>query len=68
MLYLYLAQECQAALTLLLSEACLFVVSMEDDFDFHVGKRTTSHLFGIDMRQIILKIDASHPLNCQDYS
>ena len=49
-LYLYLVQECQATVTLLLSEACLFVIRMEDSFEFHVGKRVASHLFGFDMR------------------
>ena len=38
---LYLAQECQAAVTLLLSETCLFVLRMEDNYDFHVGKKPT---------------------------
>ena len=38
-LYVYLVQECHAAVTLLLSEACLFVIRMGDSFDCHVGKR-----------------------------
>ena len=37
-------------MTLLLSEACLFVIRTEDSFDFHIGKRVASHLFGFDMR------------------
>ena len=45
MLYLYLAQECKAAVTLLLSEACLFVTRMEDSFGFHVAKRQARHPF-----------------------
>ena len=64
-LYLYLAQEYQTALTLLLSEACPFVIRMGGSFDFLVGKRLTSHLFGFDMRWVISKIVVSHPLNCQ---
>ena len=36
-LYMYLVQECHAAVTFLLSEACLFVIRMEDNFDFYVG-------------------------------
>ena len=36
-LYLYPFQECHASVTLLLSEACLFVIKMEDTFNFHVG-------------------------------
>ena len=47
---LHLAQECQAAVTLLLSEACLFVTRTEDSFDFHVAKRLASHLFGFGIR------------------
>ena len=47
---LYLVQECHAAATLLLSEAFLFVIRMEDSFDFHVGKRMANHLFGFNMR------------------
>ena len=35
---------------LLLSEASLFVIRMEDSFDFHVGKRLASHPFGFDTR------------------
>ena len=27
-----------------------FGIRMEDSFDFHVGKRMASHLFGFDMR------------------
>ena len=54
-------------MTLLLSESCLFVIRMEDSFDFHVGKRVASHLFDCDMSEIISKIVAGHPLNsCQD--
>ena len=35
---LYLGQECQAAaVTLMLSEACLFVTRTENNFDFHVA-------------------------------
>ena len=49
-LYLYLVQECHAAVTLLLSEACLFVIRMKDSFEFHVGKSMASYLFGFDMR------------------
>ena len=49
-LYLYLVQECHAAVTLLLSEACLFVKRMEDRFIFHFGKRVASRLFEFDMR------------------
>ena len=41
-LYLYLAQECQTAVAVFLSEACLFVIRMEDSFDFHVKKTDKS--------------------------
>ena len=49
-LYLYLVQECHAAVTLLLSEACLFVIRIENSFDCHVGKRVEVTFFGFDMR------------------
>ena len=49
-LYLYLLQEYHTAVTLLLSEACIFVIRKEDCFDCHVGKRVS-------------KIVVGHPLN-----
>ena len=42
--------SCQAAVTLLLSEAYLFIIRMEDSFDFYVGKELANHLFSLNMR------------------
>ena len=42
-------------MTLLLSEACLFVIRMEDSFDFHLGKRLAfSHIFWFPFESVIV--------------
>ena len=63
----YVVSECQAGVTLLSREACLFVITMEDSFEFDVRKKSVSHLFGFGKRYIS-NIVNSHLLNCKAYA